>query len=50
MKKILFIIGLILVIGLAFSSQKTETKIVDDVFDEELVFEEWMTKPFNIDK
>lgn len=46
MKKILLIIGLMLVLGLAFSSQKTETKIIEEFHEEELVLEDWMTKPF----
>ena len=50
MKKILLIAGLLLIIGLAFSTQ-TETKKVDApveevVLEDDLLVEDWMTKPF----
>jgi len=53
MKKILLMIGLMLILGLTFSSQKTESKtkeapVEDVVVEDELVLEDWMTKPFNI--
>ena len=51
MKKILLIAGLLLIIGLAFSSQMTERKKVDApveevVLEDDLLVEDWMTKPF----
>jgi len=51
MKKILLMIGLLLILGLAFSTQNEKTNkenVVEEVVEDELVLEDWMTKPFNI--
>jgi hypothetical protein len=52
MKKILLIAGLLLILGLAFSSGETKTKAkeapVETIVEDELQIEDWMTKPFNI--
>lgn len=51
MKKIALIAILLLILGLAFSTQnvteKKETPIEDIFVEEELQVEDWMTKPFN---
>jgi hypothetical protein len=51
MKKIAFIAILLLILGLAFSSQsvtekKVDTPIEDTIVEEDLQVEDWMTKPF----
>ena len=54
MKKITFIIALLLVLILGLASQKVTVNqkqivpVEDTVVEEELVIEDWMTEPFTI--
>jgi len=52
MKKLALIAVLLLILGLAFSThgvteKKIDSPVEDTVVEEELVVEDWMTKPFN---
>jgi len=51
MKKLALIAVLLLILGLAFSTQsvtekKVDTPIEDTIVEEDLQVEDWMTKPF----